>query len=111
VRLKKDGTPPLTFGDEDGPYNIGIVEAMRYEVELTAAPELLPEGASFNADGCIVVPVEPTPTGRQLQFYCPHCRDWHRHGLGDGYRIAHCHKRDSPLLARGSIYLVAPTLQ
>jgi len=103
VRLRKDGTPP--HGDA------GVVEAMRYEVELTNLQELLPEGATFNEDGYIAIPCELTPTGRQLRFYCPHCKDWHRHGLPGGYVGAHCYKRDSPLLARGSIYLVAPTLQ
>ena len=111
VRIKKDGTPPLTFSDEDGLHTVGVVMASRHEVELTDKPELLPEGASFNDDGYIVVPVEPTPTGRQLQFYCPHCRTTHRHGLPEGYRVPHCHKPDSPLKVRGSIYLIPPTLQ
>jgi hypothetical protein len=111
VRIKKDGTPPLTFGDEDGPYNIGIVEAMRYEVELTNLQELLPEGATYDENGYITIPCDLSPSGKQLRFYCPHCKDWHRHGIPGGYRGAHCHKSDSPLLARGNIYLIAPTLQ
>lgn len=103
VCLRKDGVSK--HGD------IGIVEAMRYEVELTDMPELLPEGAFFNEDNYLVVPCEPTPTKTQLQFYCPHCKTWHRHGMGNGGDVgAHCQKQDSPLLARGSIFLLPRTV-
>jgi hypothetical protein len=99
VRIKKDGTPPLTFG---------IVEVMRHEVELTDTPELLPEGATYDKNGCIAIPCDFSPSGKQLQFYCPHCKTIHRHGAEDGgmgYRSPHCHKSDSPLKACGDYYI------
>lgn len=86
----------------------GIVEAMRYEVELTDTPELLPEGASFDDEGCIAIPCDLSTSGKQIQFYCPHCKDTHRHGAeagGTGYRVPHCHKSDSPLKASGDYYI------
>lgn len=43
-----------------------------------------------------------TPDGRQLTFFCPHCRHWHYHGggigefgSGDGHREAHCVESDA----------------
>jgi hypothetical protein len=104
VKLRKDGT--AKNGDS------GIITVMRAEVVLSDMPELLPEGATFNDVGYLVVPCKPTPDGMNLHFHCPHCKKWHLHGIGNGgYRVPHCQKQDSPLLARGSIYLVAPTLQ
>jgi len=100
VRLRKDGAPK--HGDA------GIVEAMRHEVELTNMQELLPEGATFNDDGCIAIPCDLSTSGKQIQFYCPHCKDTHRHGAeagGTGYRSPHCHKSDSPLKACGDYYI------
>ena len=41
-------------------------------------------------------------TGRNLIVWCAHCRCWHAHGRsnggsdGDGHRVAHCHKPNSP---------------
>lgn len=98
IRLRKDGAPE----------KIGcIVSALRHEVVLTDMPELLPEGATFNDCGYLVVPCEPTPDGKHLHFYCPHCKKWHLHGIGNGgYVGANCQKHDSQLLARGSIFLL-----
>lgn len=100
VLIRKDGTPP-----HDSPVAAPQVMAMRYEVALTDEPELLPDGAYYDENGALAIPCKLTPSGKQLTFYCPHCRDWHRHGIPAGYRGAHCSRRDSPLLARGDIYV------
>lgn len=31
-----------------------------------------------------------TPDKNQFAVWCPYCRKWHYHGLGEGHRIAHC---------------------
>ena len=37
-------------------------------------------------------------------IWCPYCRIWHTHGIGDGYRIAHCDPlANSPLKKTGYI--------
>lgn len=102
VLIHKDGTPP-----HDSPVAAVPVMAMRHEVALTDEPELLPEGAYFDENGALAIPCTLSPSGKQMSFYCPHCRDWHRHGTPAGYRGAHCSRRDSPLLARGDIFVFA----
>jgi hypothetical protein len=97
IRLKKDGAPE----------KMGcIVSALRQEIELTDTPELLPDGAAFNDCGYLEIPCDLSETGQHLEFYCPHCKATHRHGLPGGYVIAQCRKADSPLLARDSIFLL-----
>lgn len=102
VRILIDGTPKTA--------EVGIVAVARHDLELTSEPELLPAGATFNEDGCLSIPCEVSPSGKQLEFYCPHCRSTHRHGNpihgGTSYRTPHCHKPGSPLNARGDIFLV-----
>jgi hypothetical protein len=32
--------------------------------------------------------------GKELyrqKFWCPFCKEWHTHGVGEGHRQAHCH--------------------
>jgi hypothetical protein len=41
--------------------------------------------------------------GHQLEFYCTYCRKWHFHGRGDGHRVAHCFKPDSPYKRHGYV--------
>lgn len=80
----------------------------RDQVGLTTMPELLPEGATYDESEYIAIPCELSPSGKQIQFYCPHCKTTHRHGAelgGAGYRTPHCQKHDSPLWARGSYYI------
>lgn len=80
----------------------------RDQVELTTMLELLPEGATYDENDYIAIPCELSPSGKQIQFYCPHCKTTHRHGAelgGAGYRTPHCQKRDSPLWARGNYYI------
>ncbi|ETA68884.1 hypothetical protein MettiDRAFT_2372 [Methanolobus tindarius DSM 2278] len=36
-----------------------------------------------------------------MMFLCPYCHEWHRHGIGNGHRVAHCRKNDSPLKETG----------
>jgi hypothetical protein len=47
----------------------------------------------------------PTKSGRQLEFYCVHCRTKHFHGVGDddgaGHRAAHCWWAGSPYMETG----------
>jgi hypothetical protein len=33
--------------------------------------------------------------------WCVHCDDWHDHGAGEGHRIAHCRRGDSPYHEHG----------
>lgn len=41
-----------------------------------------------------------------IAFFCKHCNQIHKHGLGNGHRSAHCHgNNDSPYLKTG-YYLV-----
>ena len=40
-----------------------------------------------------------------LQFWCPYCKKWHRHGMGSGHRVAHCGE-ETPLRERG--YIIEP---
>lgn len=49
-------------------------------------------------------------TGRNLIVWCDHCHVWHAHGRGyhggsegDGHRVAHCHKPNSPYSRSGYI--------
>ena len=107
IEFRKDGYPPdILEGDENDFQSFGGAgEAMRYEVELTTMPELLPAGTAYDGDGHLVVPCGLTQTGKQLEFYCPHCKQMHRHGNGGGHRVSHCIKQDSPL--RRGYYIVA----
>lgn len=36
-----------------------------------------------------------------MMFFCPYCQEFHKHGEGDGQRIAHCSRKDSPLIKTG----------
>lgn len=101
VTFRKDGYPPPT----PDMYDYARASALRHEVELTDTPELLPDEATFDQYGYLAIPCELSPKGTQLRFYCPHCKRWHSHGLGDGYRCSHCTKRDSPLSAREVYYV------
>jgi hypothetical protein len=38
-----------------------------------------------------------------LRAWCIHCRRWHYHGQGEGHRVAHCSKPDSPYERTGYI--------
>jgi len=99
VRFSIDGYKP---GTSDHNY------FCRDQVELTTMPELLPEGATFDENDYIAIPCELSPSGMQIQFYCPHCKTTHRHNAelgGAGYRTPHCQKRDSPLWARSNYYI------
>ena len=40
---------------------------------------------------------------RMLQFWCPFCRKFHKHGRGPGHRAAHCVGTSSPLNKTGYI--------
>lgn len=42
----------------------------------------------------------PRPEGG-FMFWCPYCKKWHYHGIGEGHRIAHCH--NSPYNKTGYI--------
>jgi hypothetical protein len=37
-----------------------------------------------------------------MMFWCPFCKRWHYHGIGDGHRYAHC-SVDGPLREHGYI--------
>jgi len=36
-----------------------------------------------------------------LAVWCIYCRCWHYHGAGDGHRVAHCDRDDSPYQKTG----------
>jgi len=36
-------------------------------------------------------------------FFCPSCKELHRHGYGEGHRGAHCTNPNSPFLESGYI--------
>lgn len=64
---------------------------------------MLPETCSENTPNSHAAPELPAyDTGRNLIVWCDHCRVWHAHGRsnggsdGDGHRVAHCHKPNSP---------------
>ncbi|MBT4110750.1 hypothetical protein HOE37_02765 [Candidatus Woesearchaeota archaeon] len=38
-----------------------------------------------------------------LQFFCPFCKALHKHGMGEGHRIAHCFDQRSPYTRTGYI--------
>lgn len=38
-----------------------------------------------------------------FMFWCPFCKKWHTHGIGEGHRCAHCHHKDSPFDKTGYI--------
>lgn len=99
VQFSIDGYKP---GTSDNNY------FCRDQLELTTMLELLPEGATYDDNEYIAIPCELSPSDKQIQFYCPHCKATHRHGAelgGAGYRTPHCQKRDSPLWARGNYYI------
>ncbi len=53
------------------------------------------------------VPAYETRHG--LAVWCIHCREWHRHGRGDGHRLAHCRSATSPYLSTGyDLVVVGP---
>lgn len=74
--------------------------------------------AHFNPDG---IPSElkhypelpAYDTGRSLVVWCAHCHRWHSHGRGnsgndgDGHRVAHCIKPNSPYDRTGYVLLYA----
>jgi len=37
-----------------------------------------------------------------MEFYCKYCKIIHRHGLGEGHRVAHCIK-ETPFIKSGYI--------
>jgi hypothetical protein len=39
--------------------------------------------------------------GDQLRVWCDHEQKWHLHDTGDGFRLADCDCKDSPLMANG----------
>jgi len=39
-----------------------------------------------------------------LDAWCPHCKQWHHHGPGEGHRHAHCN-RESPFREGGGYIL------
>lgn len=47
-----------------------------------------------------VIKAFPRPEGG-LMFWCPYCKKWHYHGIGEGHRNAHCD--DSPFNKTGYI--------
>lgn len=46
--------------------------------------------------------------GDGMMFFCPYCQEWHKHGEGDGQRIAHCNREDSPLKETGYFIELIP---
>ena len=38
-----------------------------------------------------------------LQFFCEYCGEIHRHGIGEGHRVAHCSNPHSPYKKDGYI--------
>ena len=50
------------------------------------------------------LPAYHDPDGCQ-RIWCRHCADWHRHGVGEGHRVAHCLPDASPY-RRGGYSLV-----
>jgi hypothetical protein len=44
------------------------------------------------------------PDGTELfAAWCPFCTTYHVHGAGEGHRVAHCYRDDSPLREKGYI--------
>ncbi len=38
-----------------------------------------------------------------MKFWCPWCKKWHLHGIGDGHRAEHCTVDNSPFKAHGYV--------
>lgn len=38
-----------------------------------------------------------------IEVWCNFCNKWHRHGIGEGHRVAHCHSEKSPYARTGYI--------
>lgn len=54
-----------------------------------------------------VIKALPRPDFKEgLMFWCPFCKEWHRHGKGKGHRHAHCTNPDSPYNITG--YILEP---
>ena len=51
------------------------------------------------------LPAYHDPDGCQ-RVWCRHCCDWHRHGIGEGHRVAHCLPDASPYRRTG--YTLVP---
>ena len=52
-------------------------------------------------DGAPTLPAYDT--GYQYHLWCQYCGVWHMHGRGNGHRVAHCYKPDSPYKQTGYI--------
>lgn len=53
-------------------------------------------------DGIPVIGVYRKPNGT-CYFWCKFCGKFHKHGHGEGYRVAHCTTTHSPFLNSGYI--------
>lgn len=38
-----------------------------------------------------------------LSAWCPFCKKFHHHGIGEGHRIAHCSNEESPFNQTGYV--------
>jgi len=41
-----------------------------------------------------------------MEFYCEHCKKYHKHGEGDGHRVAHCVNQNSPFFNTGYVVIL-----
>jgi|GEM_PF-2785383 len=39
--------------------------------------------------------------GYGMKFWCPYCKTWHLHGIGNGHRVEHCTAINSPFKEHG----------
>jgi len=48
-----------------------------------------------------VLDAHDRPDNGGLAVWCRYCLKWHLHGAGEGCRVAHCDKKDSPYTRSG----------
>jgi hypothetical protein len=41
-----------------------------------------------------------------MEFYCKYCKIKHKHGIGDGHRVAHCEANNSPYFNAGYVTIL-----
>ena len=64
-----------------------------------------------------VIYCEPADLGGSpiWRFFCPYCGHWHTHGVGEGWRVAHCtdagRRNDSPYIQNGYYLVLDPRFE
>lgn len=91
------------LGDGDIPYKYRIHEIGEL---LNVTPGKYPDGHPFDELVDTITTIRCLPRddfAGGMMFWCPHCKEWHKHGKNAGHRGAHCVSEGSPYAKEGYI--------